>query len=314
MPLPVQARDGLLADVAALGEAHRAVVEPGLLGDDRVVELDAVARAPASTRTTSAAASGRHGARRASAARTRVGVRRRRRDVDAGVRARPAGRGAADLAARRVLRDRQRLRRRRRSGVRADERQQAALERALVQLDVPADRAAARAGRTGPAARRARCPASSSSPRVAARGGRPASCPCGSAARRSSRCPGRAPRRRWRPGRRGTPARRAPVSGEAARGGCGSTIETGACHRILESTRPTPDFSLRLNFEFDAAGHSAVEDYAKAIYALEQRERRRGLHQRAGRAPGRDGRLGVGHGQAARRPGSSATCPTAASS
>jgi len=41
----VQAGDGLLADVAALGEAHGAVVEPGLLGDDRVVEVDAVARA-----------------------------------------------------------------------------------------------------------------------------------------------------------------------------------------------------------------------------------------------------------------------------
>jgi hypothetical protein len=41
----VQARDGLLADVAALGEADRAVVEAGLLRDHRVVEVHAVARA-----------------------------------------------------------------------------------------------------------------------------------------------------------------------------------------------------------------------------------------------------------------------------
>ena len=37
-------RDGLLADVTALREAHRALVQPGLLGDHRVVEVDAVAR------------------------------------------------------------------------------------------------------------------------------------------------------------------------------------------------------------------------------------------------------------------------------
>jgi hypothetical protein len=42
----VQPGDGLLADVAALGEADGALVEPRLLGDDRVVEVDAVARAP----------------------------------------------------------------------------------------------------------------------------------------------------------------------------------------------------------------------------------------------------------------------------
>src|SRR5256885_2073194 len=41
----VQARDRLLADVAPLGEAHRALVEPGLLGDDALVELVSVARA-----------------------------------------------------------------------------------------------------------------------------------------------------------------------------------------------------------------------------------------------------------------------------
>ena len=40
----VQPRHRLLTDVAALGERHRALVEPGLLRDDRVVEVDPVAR------------------------------------------------------------------------------------------------------------------------------------------------------------------------------------------------------------------------------------------------------------------------------
>ena len=46
LALVVQARDGLLAHVAALREGHRPLVEAGLLRDDRVVEVDAVARAP----------------------------------------------------------------------------------------------------------------------------------------------------------------------------------------------------------------------------------------------------------------------------
>ena len=46
---------------------------------------------------------------------------------------------------------------------------------------------------------------------------------------------------------------------------------------------------------------SAVEDYAKAIYALEQRATARRLDQRAGRAAGRHRRVGVGDGQEARR-------------
>jgi len=40
----VQPRDRLLSDVAALRERHGALVEPGLLGDHGVVEVDAVAR------------------------------------------------------------------------------------------------------------------------------------------------------------------------------------------------------------------------------------------------------------------------------
>ena len=46
----VQAGDGLLPDVAALLEGHGALVEPGLLRDHAVVEVDAVARPPASRR------------------------------------------------------------------------------------------------------------------------------------------------------------------------------------------------------------------------------------------------------------------------
>ena len=46
----------------------------------------------------------------------------------------------------------------------------------------------------------------------------------------------------------------------------------------------------------------AIEDYAKAIYALQRRARRRaGGDQRAGRAPGRHPGVGVGDGQEARR-------------
>ena len=45
--LVVEARDRLLADVAALGEAHRPLVEPRLLRDHRLVEVDAIAWPPA---------------------------------------------------------------------------------------------------------------------------------------------------------------------------------------------------------------------------------------------------------------------------
>ena len=40
LALVVQARDGLLADVAALGEADGALVEAGLLWDHAVIEVD----------------------------------------------------------------------------------------------------------------------------------------------------------------------------------------------------------------------------------------------------------------------------------
>ena len=44
LSLVVQARDGLLPDVAALGEAHRAFVEPRLLWNRVGVEVEAIAR------------------------------------------------------------------------------------------------------------------------------------------------------------------------------------------------------------------------------------------------------------------------------
>src|SRR6185312_7550854 len=47
LALVIEARDGLLADVAALLERDRALVEAGLLRDRRVVQVDAVARAAA---------------------------------------------------------------------------------------------------------------------------------------------------------------------------------------------------------------------------------------------------------------------------
>ena len=52
--LPVEARDGLLADVAALREGHRALVQPRLLGHRVLAELDAEAGTARSTRSVSA--------------------------------------------------------------------------------------------------------------------------------------------------------------------------------------------------------------------------------------------------------------------
>ena len=43
----VQAGHGLLAHIATLAEAHGAVVEPGILGDDALIEVDPKARTPA---------------------------------------------------------------------------------------------------------------------------------------------------------------------------------------------------------------------------------------------------------------------------
>ena len=142
---PVQPRDGLLTDVAALREADRAVVEAGLLRDRRVVEVDPVAGAAG----LDADDLGRGlvdgdragGEQRVAHAR---GVLGGADDVDPEVGRDEQDRRAAELgAAVGVLGGGQVARTGDVAGVRADDRQQPLLERALVQLGVPADRAAA---------------------------------------------------------------------------------------------------------------------------------------------------------------------------
>ena len=145
---PVQPRDGLLADVAALREAHGAVVEPGLLGDRRVVER----RSRSAGGRTRRARSRRPPRRRATApAATRASLhargvvgRRRRRRRPRSVTTSRTGAPAISPAALACSSARQRVGAGDdRAGARPDHRQQPLLERALVQLGVPADRAAA---------------------------------------------------------------------------------------------------------------------------------------------------------------------------
>jgi len=145
LALVEQARHRLLADVAALGEADGPVVEPGLLGDRRVVDVDAEARAPGLDAHELGGllgdldGPGRHQRRL-----HRRGVGGRADHVDA------VGRGdehdlhaAAQRAHRAVLGRRQLLGAGDLAGARPDQRQQRALQRALVQLDVEADLEAA---------------------------------------------------------------------------------------------------------------------------------------------------------------------------
>ena len=141
----IEARDRLLADVAALREAHRALVQAGLLGDRGLVDVDPVAGAPALDRARTPRPARRPRAPRASsAAVSALGARRsargRRRHpceprapampsiCDRRVRVLLAGKPsrAGDLV-----------------GERADQRKQRALERALVQFDLVADLEAA---------------------------------------------------------------------------------------------------------------------------------------------------------------------------
>jgi len=135
----MQARDGLLAHVAALGEADRALVEARLLGDDRFVEVHAVARAP----VLDAQHVGRglvdlHRALVQQRGPHALGVRAVADDVDPQVGADEADRRAGDVGACvRVLRARHRPGERVRVG--PDEREQPTLKGALVQLAVEAD-------------------------------------------------------------------------------------------------------------------------------------------------------------------------------
>jgi hypothetical protein len=136
---PVQPRDRLLADVAALGEADGAIVEARLLGDDGVVEVGPIARAAAlDAQDLGGVLFGCDRACREQRFAHAIGVGAVADDVDARVGAHQQDIGAGDLRGRvvvLVLADSagELLR------ARADQRQQAALERALVQLAVEAD-------------------------------------------------------------------------------------------------------------------------------------------------------------------------------
>src|SRR5215207_64275 len=115
----VQPRDRLLADVAALLERHRARVQAGFLRDHRVVEIDPVARPAGLDAADLGVGLGRI---------DRAGGGERRRDA-LGV-----GRSAELAGAVRVLHLRQVVGARDPAGVRADQREQPALDRPLVQL------------------------------------------------------------------------------------------------------------------------------------------------------------------------------------
>jgi len=139
LALVEQARDGLLPDVAALGEADRSLVEARLLGDDGVVQVDAVARAAALDaqhvrgRLVDLHRAGVH--ERVAHA---LGVVAVAHHVEPDVGTNQQHLGAADDARRVVVLVRA-DRSRHRLGVRPDQAEQATLERALVQLAVEAD-------------------------------------------------------------------------------------------------------------------------------------------------------------------------------
>src|SRR5215207_492305 len=132
----VQPRDRLLADVAALLERHRARVQAGFLRDHRVVEVDPVARPPGLDAADLGVGLGRldragGGERRRDA----LGVGRVAEHVDAEVGGdQPHGRSAELAGAVRVLHLPQVVGARDPAGVGADQREQPALDRALVQL------------------------------------------------------------------------------------------------------------------------------------------------------------------------------------
>jgi len=137
----VQPRDRLLPDVAALGEAHGALVEAGLLRDDGVVEVDAVARAPAfDAQHVGGGLVGLHRAGRQQGGLHALGVGAVADDVDADVGAHEAHGRVADLRSDVcVLLGLRGLSPQSGFRLRPDQREQATLQRALVQLAVEAD-------------------------------------------------------------------------------------------------------------------------------------------------------------------------------
>ena len=223
-----------------------------------------------------------------------------------------AGRGAPATAADRVSAT-DSVRRREVARL-ADERQRGLLERALVQLGVPADHAAAQRVEQG-----LQRDALGLQPVLAAVGVRSTRTsasilPLGVSSAARQPVPG---------------ASAVDVVGELAVEERGDVAagegEAPAVGAIDDRGRPRAieyrhafdrcNFSLRLNFEFVRSASSAIEDYAKAIYALEQRAAgpvsTNALAERLGVTAG----VGVGDGPAARRAGPRvATSPTAASS
>ncbi len=137
----IQARDRLLADVAALGEAHRALVQARLLRDHAAVEIHSVARAPVLDAHDLGGVLGYgRGAPFAQRLYELVRVGGVADEVDAGVGPRCDRRDARDLHGRvGVFHLPQILGLGDAGGVGADQRQQPALDRALVQLQVIAD-------------------------------------------------------------------------------------------------------------------------------------------------------------------------------
>ena len=128
-----QPRDGLLTDVAALRERDGAIVEPRLLRDHRLVEVDAVARAPVFDPDPLGVLGGQLGQRQRVLQRTYVG--RTAQEIESDVGADRADHDVADrgdevgvLDGGDAVHD-----------VRAEHRQQPALERPLVHLKVVAD-------------------------------------------------------------------------------------------------------------------------------------------------------------------------------
>ena len=137
----VEARDGLLAHVAALGERDGTLVEPRLLRDHGVVEVDAVAGATTLDPNRLGRGLG-HGHRSPPPQRHLqiLGDRAVAQQLDADVGADHAGGDPVHLAAAvSVLDLREVAHTSDRGRVSADQREQAALERALVELDVVAD-------------------------------------------------------------------------------------------------------------------------------------------------------------------------------
>ena len=251
LALVVQARDGLLADVAALREAHRALVEAGLLRDRRVVEVDAVARAARSRRgrprrrprrpprrPPGEPARARASASSAAQTTSTPTVGRDEHDGDAAALARALACSAGGGP-----------RRGHRAGARPDQRQQPCWSVRLCSSASPADRAAADL-----VEQRLQRGALGVEPQLVAacraRAGRRASCPCWSAARRSSPCPASSASTSLRDlAVEELPWPRAPVSASLPRSERSTSARPGARRRSWPVRR-----WLLSNFELSAHG------------------------------------------------------------